>query len=111
MVDKVIKNVKRNNHAMWDAFKAGCNIHGYQYYEIPPELRYRYPAPGSVALDKKSFPHLFKKHWKTPFRDSAFNIRPKEVRPIMTNDNLEEMGCMPELDPNNAQSADFLKQQ
>jgi hypothetical protein len=102
MVEKVIKNVKRNNHAMWDAFKAGCNIHGYQYYEIPPELRYRYPAPGSTAIEKKSFPHLFKPHWKTPFRDSAFNIRPKEVRPMMGKENPEEMGFLTALDSSNA---------
>ena len=109
MVEKVIKNVKRNNHVMWDAFKAGMNIHGYNYYEIPPELRYRYPAPGSTAIDKKSFPHMFKAHWKTPFRDSQFNIRPKEVRPIMGGGNEEEMGTLPALDPSNAENAEYLK--
>lgn len=33
-----------------------------------------------MALDKDNYPHLFKKHWKTPFRDSPFNIRGKEKR-------------------------------
>ena len=58
----------------------GVNIKGYEYYNIPGEIRMRYPAPGSVALDEVSYPHLFKKHWKTPFRDSQFNIRRKEKK-------------------------------
>jgi hypothetical protein len=53
----------------------GMMIKGYEYYEYPDEIRFRYPAPGSVALDDSSYPHLFKKHWKLPFRDSHFNIR------------------------------------
>jgi hypothetical protein len=80
MVDKVIYKVKRNNHAMWDAFKASVNLHGYKYYDIPPEIRYRYPAPGSCSNDKHNQPHLYKHHWKTPFRDSPYNIRPIEKR-------------------------------
>jgi hypothetical protein len=58
----------------------GLSIKGYEYYKIPEEIRFRYPAPGSVALDDSSYPHLFKKHWKTPFRDSHFNIRPLEKK-------------------------------
>jgi hypothetical protein len=58
----------------------GCNIKGYEYYKMPDEVRMRYPAPGSVALDESSYPHLFKKHWKTPFRDSPYNIRRKEKK-------------------------------
>lgn len=55
-------------------------IKGYEYYDIPEELRYRYPSPGSVAMDHVSYPHLFKKHWKMPFRDSPYNIRRQEVK-------------------------------
>lgn len=53
-------------------------LKGYEYYKIPENIRYRYPAPGSVPLDDRSYHHLFKKHWKVPFRDSHFNIRSKD---------------------------------
>jgi hypothetical protein len=46
----------------------------------PAELKYRYPAPGSVAHDQHSYPHLFKQHWKTPYRESPYNIQKKERR-------------------------------
>ena len=82
MVDKIVKRAYKARDNWWSAVKAGVNIHGYYYYDIPPNLRYRYPAPGSCALDEVSQPHMFKKHWKTPFRNSQFNIRP--VEKIMT---------------------------
>jgi len=47
---------------------------------MPDEIRYRYPAPGSCTHDHHSYPHLYKKHWKTPFRDSPYNIRKKEKK-------------------------------
>lgn len=78
MVDRIVKKVQTTRQNWWEAFKIGCNLHGYNYYEIPPELRYRYPAPGSCQPTPTDMPHLFKKNWKTPFRDSIFNIRPKE---------------------------------
>ena len=80
MVDKIVKKVSQTRKNWYEAFKMGVNIKGYEYYNIPAEIRMRYPAPGSVALDEVSYPHLFKKHWKTPFRDSQFNIRRKEKR-------------------------------
>ena len=52
----------------------GINLKGYNYYKPPPELKYRYPAPGSHAIDRESYPNVFKKHWKTPYRESPYNI-------------------------------------
>lgn len=78
MVDKVAKRINTTRKNWYEAFKMSLSIKGYEYYQIPGEIRYRYPAPGSVALDDSSYPHLFKKHWKTPFRDSHLNIRVKE---------------------------------
>lgn len=80
MVDKVAQRLNITRRNWYDAFKMGLSIKGYEYYKIPEEIRFRYPAPGSVALDDSSYPHLFKKHWKTPFRDSHFNIRPLEKK-------------------------------
>lgn len=48
---------------------------GHKYYDIPKEIKYRYPAPGSCPLDVEDHPNLYKKHWKTPFRHSPYNIR------------------------------------
>ena len=80
MVDKIVKKVTQTRKNWYEAFRVSLNCKGYEYYKIPDELRYRYPAPGSVALDDKSYPHLFKKHWKMPFRESPYNIRRKEKR-------------------------------
>ena len=54
------------------------SVKGHDYYEIPEEIKYRYPAPGSCPLDQSDHPNLYKKHWKTPFRESNYNIRQKE---------------------------------
>lgn len=78
MVDKLVKTVSTTRKNWYEAFKMSVNIKGYEYYEMPEEIRMRYPAPGSVPHDKDSYPHLYKKHWKTPFRDSNYNIRHKE---------------------------------
>lgn len=80
MVDKLLKTVNTTRKNWYEAFKMSVNIKGYEYYQAPDEIRYRYPAPGSVSHDKDSYPHLFKKHWKTPFRDSPYNIRRKEKK-------------------------------
>jgi hypothetical protein len=80
MVDKILTKASQTRKNWYEAFKMGCNIKGYEYYKYPDEIRYRYPAPGSVALDEVSYPHLFKKHWKIPFRDSPYNIRRKEKK-------------------------------
>ena len=76
-----------------------CNIKGYEYYQAPDEIRYRYPAPGSVALDETSYPHLFKKHWKTPFRDSPYNIRRKEKKITMAENTKNYISSITKWDP------------
>ena len=71
MVDKILKRIETTNKNMWTHFKKSTNIsNNYKYYEIPPNLKYRYPAPGSCQPTQADQPHLFKKHWKTPFRRS-----------------------------------------
>ena len=71
MVDKILKRIETTNKNMWAHFKKSTNIsNSYKYYEIPPNLKYRYPAPGSCQPTQADQPHLFKKHWKTPFRRS-----------------------------------------
>lgn len=90
MVDKVAKRINSTRKNWYEAFKMSLSIKGYEYYEAPGEIRYRYPAPGSVALDAESYPHLFKKHWKTPFRDSHLNIRHREKQ-LTVEDNTEHV--------------------
>lgn len=110
MVDKVIKRVNTSRLSMWSAFKGACNIHGYNYYEIPAELRYRYPAPGSCAHDQIDHPNLYKKHWKTPFRDSNYNIRNVEKVVTMEDNTDHFISEMPKLDPNNPEDAAYLRE-
>lgn len=65
---------------MWGAFKKGISITGYRYYKPHDEVKYRYPAPGSCALDNVDHTHMYKLDWKTPFRQSEYNIRAIELR-------------------------------
>lgn len=51
MVDRIIKSVQKGRSDAWVAFKRSISITGYKYYVPPPEVKYRYPAPGSCALD------------------------------------------------------------
>lgn len=78
MVEKLISKAKLARSNWWEAFRLARGVRGDDYYEIPAEIKYRYPAPGSCPLDKVDHPNLYKKHWKTPFRDSPYNIRQKE---------------------------------
>jgi hypothetical protein len=71
----IVNTVKIARADAWSAFKAGISIRGYKYYEPPKELKYRYPAPGSCPHDVEDYPHLYKNDWKTPFRQSEYNIR------------------------------------
>lgn len=68
MVDRIVKTVKKGRADAWDAFKKALSITGYKYYVPPAEVKYRYPAPGSCALDVEDHPNLYKNNWKTPFR-------------------------------------------
>ena len=110
-MSRVLSRAKQTQKNWWDAFKVSCNIHGYNYYDIPGNLRYRYPAPGSCPLDKTSHPHLFKNHWKTPFRDSHLNVRMKE-KSISWEDQAEYgISELPNLDPSKERDAALLKEQ
>ena len=107
-MDRIFKRVNKTRTNWLEAFKVSCNIHGYNYYEMPGEIRYRYPAPGSCDLDKTSHPHLFKRHWKLPFRDSPFNIRPMPNIVAQADDHDHYISEMPRLD--SKEDAEFLKQ-
>lgn len=48
MVDKILKRIEVTKTNWWTHLKRQSNIgNSYKYYEIPPNLMYRYPAPGS----------------------------------------------------------------
>lgn len=98
-MEKIVQKVSVTRKNWYEAFKMACNIKGYEYYQYPDEIRYRYPAPGSVALDETSYPHLFKKHWKTPFRDSPYNIRRKEKKITMAENTKNYISGIAKWDP------------
>lgn len=77
-MDKFITQVSRTRKDMWKSFKKGVAIPGYHYYEAPKELKYRYPAPGSQPFYEEDHFNLYKEDWKTPFRQSQFNIQKVE---------------------------------
>jgi len=60
MSDKVVKAIKRGRADMWDSVKRGLSIAGYKYYKPPEGIHFRYPAPGSGALDWEDHPNLYK---------------------------------------------------
>ena len=118
MVDKILSRVERTKTNWWTHFKKSVNIsNNYKYYQIPENLKYRYPSPGSCELGKEDNPNLYKIHWKTPYRDSQFNIRLKERRDVIGDENTVHMISkkyghgIPELDPNNPEDAEILLQQ
>ena len=80
MVDKAIRKIAKTKDNVWAAFKLSLNLKGYEYYKPPPELRYRYPAPGSSPHHKEDHPHLYKTHYKTPYRYSHYNIQKIEKK-------------------------------
>ncbi len=100
-MDKVLAKVSQTRLNWYHAVKGGLLVKGYEYYKPPPEIKYRYPAPGSCPLDEVDHPHLYKKHWKTPFRESPYNIQKKE-KIITDEENVEVyVSSIPEFDPNN----------
>lgn len=100
-MDKVLGKINQTRLNWYQAIKGGIGIKGYAYYKPPAELKYRYPAPGSCPIDEVDHPHLYKKHWKTTYRESPYNIRPKE-RIITDAENVEVYAsAIPEFDPNN----------
>ena len=87
-MDKIATKLNKTRLNWWEALKLSVNIRGYEYYKPPPEIKYRYPAPGSCAPTEADQPHLFKKHWKTPYRESPYNIQKKE-RHLTEAENTE----------------------
>ena len=80
MADKIAKAANKARLDAWGAFRRSLSITGYKYYQPPPEVKYRYPAPGSCALDNVDHRHMYKLDWKTPFRQSDYNVRSIELR-------------------------------
>lgn len=98
-MDKVLNKVNQTRLNWWQAFKLGISLKGYDYYKPPPEIKYRYPAPGSVPHDEVDHPNLYKKHWKTPYRDSTYFIQKKEKK-VDDDTNAEMlMSSIPSFDP------------
>mmetsp|Transcript_31773 Transcript_31773/g.43029 ORF Transcript_31773/g.43029 Transcript_31773/m.43029 type:complete len:107 (+) Transcript_31773:40-360(+) len=104
-MDKILKQAHKTKGNAWAAFKDACNLPGLRYYDHPAELKFRYPAPGSCAHDKTDHPNLFKRHWKTPFKDSHLNIRTDERLWDHGDGFTNTMGGKAELDSNNKYDA------
>ena len=102
MVEKLLGKARLTRNNWWTAYKDAWNVKGHAYYKMPDMIKYRYPAPGSAALDRVDHPNLFKKHWKTPFRDSVFNIRPKEKYPNREEVAVKMVSSSVALDPENS---------
>jgi hypothetical protein len=81
MADKLVNAVKKSRADVWSAFKKGISIQGYKYYQPHQEVKYRYPAPGSVALDENDKRHLEKIDWKTPYKNTTYYVRPTTPLP------------------------------
>ena len=108
-MDKALKQAHKTKGNWWGAFKDSVNLPGYRYYDAPKELKYRYPAPGSCSHDQVDHPNLFKRHWKTPFKDSQFNIRTDE-RAWDTNEGFDScISGKPTFDPSNKYDAEYMK--
>lgn len=99
-MNKVIRRVKQTRENCWEAFKSTVRLRGYEYYKPPPEVKYRYPAPGSVPQTPEDKPNLYKNHWKTSFKDSELNIRPKEIEYDLNDWERYQAVRGPTLDPN-----------
>ena len=110
-MDKVLGKVNQTRLNWYQALKNGINLKGYGYYKPPSELKYRYPAPGSVPHDEVDHPHLYKKHWKTPFRESPYNIQKKE-KLIPDEVNVEvSASSFPEFNPSDYYDSLILREQ
>ena len=103
-MDKVVTTFRATRDRWYEVFKLARGVRGHQYYEIPDGIRYRYPAPGSCAQDKSDHHNLFKEHWKTPFRDSVFNIRQVEKKYDDYENSEHLIQSIPEFD---ASSSEF----
>lgn len=110
-MDKVLGKLNQTRLNWYQAFKGGISVKGYDYYKHPAELKYRYPAPGSCPLDEADHPHLYKKHWKTPYRESPFNIQKREKR-ITDEENVQVYASsFPEFDPSDYHDQLIMREQ
>ncbi len=110
-MDKVLGKINNTRLNWWQAVKMGINLKGYDYYKHPAELKYRYPAPGSVPHSNVDHPHLYKKHWKTPFRESTHNIQKKEKKYTDDENSRHYYGNIPEFDPNDYYDQLIMREQ
>ena len=109
-MDKVVSKLTKTQENWWTAFKFGMNLRGYDYWKKPDELKYRYPAPGSVPDSKENHPYLFKHNWRTPFKDSPFDVRYIERAQQLQDGATHYISDMPrDLDANNEQDQKWLK--
>ena len=99
-MDRIVGKINQTRLNWWEALKLSMNIRGYNYYKPPPELKYRYPAPGSAPHDEVDHPNLYKKHWKTPYRDSPYNIQKKEKKLTNAENDEISVSSFPEFNPN-----------
>ena len=74
-INKLKNRLSSTRKEVWSAFKGGLKIKGYEYYQPPAAVKYRYPAPGSCALDETDKFNMYKSDWKQPFRTSEYNIQ------------------------------------
>ena len=110
-MDKVLGKINQTRLNWWQAFKGGISLKGYDYYKPPAELKYRYPAPGSVPHSPVDHPHLYKKHWKTPFRESTHNIQKKEKKITDAENTVHYTSAIPEFDPNDFYDQLIMREQ
>jgi len=111
-MDKIVRKIKSVRYNMWEDFKNFLRIPGYNYYKMPKELKFRYPAPGSVPRTQDDRPNIYKVDWKTSYRDSPLNIRPKAlIDEDRYGGNVTTLHHTTKttLDPNNPGHAEILK--
>ena len=104
MLDKLLGKARLARNNWWEATKLANTVKGHQYYEMPDMIKYRYPAPGSCALERVDHPNLFKMHWKTPFRDSHYNIRAKETVYDGAENTSHFISEIPTVDPSKSEA-------
>lgn len=110
-MERIISKIKRTRYNWWEAFKEGIKLRGYYYYKMPPELKWRYPSPGSVPLTKDDRRNLYRHDWKTPFKESIYNIRVKEQGPYWNDPEVTKMFAsdkLTPLDPNKEQHRNIM---
>lgn len=59
-------------------------------------------------MDPVDHPNLFKENWKTPYRDSSYNVQ-KKLK-IYDQENMpESYGSIPQFDLNNPDEKEYLQ--